>query len=99
VEWGFSDSRFWRLTPREFRALSDRLVDRERRSDARFGVVASVAANLMGGKRGGGQFQPSDFFASLSDQPQQPAYRASDEDVAAGWQSWALQCQTVQGGG
>lgn len=65
------------------------MAERERRQDARFGVVASVAANLMGGKRGGGQFLPSDFFPSLAASPQASRRGPSDEEVAAGWEAWA----------
>ncbi len=77
------------LTPREYRALSDRVAERERRSDARFGVVASVAANLMGGKQGGGSFEPGDFFSSLSDAPiSRRSSGPSDEQVVAGWEAY-----------
>jgi hypothetical protein len=58
-------------------------------------VVASVAANLMGGKRGGGQFGPADFFPSLSDMPH--ASRSSgpsDEQIMAGLMGWAALCGT-----
>jgi hypothetical protein len=82
--------------PREYRALVDQHVDRERRQDGRFGVVASVAANLMGGKQGGGQFQPADFFPSLSDRMVHRAApaTASDEQVLAGLTAWAALCGT-----
>ena len=84
-----SERRFWKTTPREYRALSDQVAERERRADARFGLVASVAANLLGGKRGGGQFQPADFFPSLSSGPQPIRRGASDDEVVAGWEAWA----------
>lgn len=86
---------FWALTPKEFRALADRVADREKRSDARFGLVASVAANLMGGKRGGGSFTPADFFPSLADQPgARAATAATDEQIIAGLMGWAALCGT-----
>jgi hypothetical protein len=58
--------------------------------------VASVAANLMGGKRGGGQFQPADFFPSLSDAPQRAARPTgpTDEQIIAGLMGWAALCGT-----
>lgn len=75
------------------------MLERERRHDARFGVVASVAANLMGGKRGGGQFQPADFFPSLADAPQaaRPS-QPSDEQILAGLMGWAALCGTPVNG-
>lgn len=82
------------LTPRAYRALADRHADREKRRDARFGVLASVIANSQGGKQGGGSFQPADFFPSLMDAPasERPSSRATDEQVAAGWSAWMAMC-------
>lgn len=82
------------MTPRIYRACADRVLDRERRQDQRFGVVAAVAANLMGGKRGGGQFQPVDFFPSLSDTPGASIRRSgpTDEQITAGLLGWAALC-------
>jgi hypothetical protein len=59
-------------------------------------VVASVAANLMGGKRGGGHFKPADFFPSLSDRTVHHAAPAtvSDEQILAGLTAWAALCGT-----
>jgi hypothetical protein len=83
------------LTPRVYRALADRVLERERRADARFGVVASTAANLMGGKRGGGQFTPADFFPSLASTPSAARSSApSDEQIMAGLMGWAALCGT-----
>lgn len=96
MELGLSWAEFWSLTPRIYRALSDRVLDRERRSDHRFGVVAATAANLMGGKKGGGQFQPADFFPSLASAPQAPRSSApSDEQIIAGLMGWAALCGTT----
>lgn len=66
IDLGLSESEFWDLTPRQFRALLDRQREiRERieqRADLRAGVIASVIANSAGGKRGGGSFKATDFF-------------------------------------
>jgi len=50
----------------------------------------------MGGKRGGGQFVPADFFASLSDAPGRAPSGpwATDEQVIAGLMGWAALCGT-----
>jgi hypothetical protein len=40
------DAAFWRLTPRQFAALSARLYAAERRADSRAALVASVIANV-----------------------------------------------------
>jgi len=73
------------------------VLERERREDARFGTVAAVAANLMGGKKGGGQFSPADFFPSLSEGESVAPARSSgpsDEQIIAGLMGWAALCGT-----
>jgi hypothetical protein len=89
-------AEFWSSTPRSYRALADRVLERERRADARFGTVAAVAANLMGGKRGGGQFSPADFFPSLAEAPAAGTRPTgpSDEQILAGLTGWAALCGT-----
>ena len=89
-------AEFWSLTPRVYRALADRVLEREKRTDARFGTVAAVAANLMGGKRGGGQFTPADFFPSLAASASSAPTRRgpADEEILAGLMGWAALCGT-----
>lgn len=58
-------------------------------------MVASIAANMMGGKRGGGQFTPADFFGSLADTPQASRPTTpSDDQIIAGLMGWAALCGT-----
>lgn len=58
-------------------------------------MVASIAANMMGGKRGGGQFVPSDFFASLTDTPRtRRSSGPTDDQIIAGLMGWAALCGT-----
>lgn len=74
--------------PREYRALSDQVAERERREDARFGQVAALIANVnRDSKQRPVPYHPSDFFPSL---PPPPTVRASDEEVTAAWEAWAL---------
>jgi hypothetical protein len=70
----------------EFRAMAtdeilelvEKWEDREKRSDMRFGVIATIAANLM---RGENQqpYHPADFFRSLEDT--RPGLPTQDELV------------------
>ena len=97
MELGLSEAELWRLTPRAYRALSDRVSERERRQDWRFGTVAAVAANLMRDSRQRpSPYQPADFFPHLAAptvRPARPATRVTDEQVAAGWEAWAALCR------
>lgn len=84
MELGLSRAEFWRLTPREFRAFTDRLDEREQRADHRFGVLAALAANMMrDGEKQPRPYEPADFFGGLARR------RATDEEVAAAWEAWA----------
>ena len=78
------------MTPREFRALSDRIDEREQRADRRFGVLAALAANMMrDSKEHPRPYEPADFFGSLPHSSRQ----ASDEDIASAWEAWAQMAQ------
>ena len=47
--------------------LARQRMAQEWRADYRAGQVASAVANAFGGKKGGGQFGPEDFFPSLAE--------------------------------
>lgn len=60
---GLTGEQFWALTPREFYALREVWEDvKERDIALSSGVQAAVYNAIGGGKRGGGQFQPTDFY-------------------------------------
>lgn len=78
------------MTPREFRALSDRVDERERRHDQRFGTLAALAANMMrDSKEHPRPYEAADFFPALPHSSRQ----ASDEEIGAAWEAWAQMAQ------
>lgn len=86
-------AEFWFVTPREFRASVDRAHERERRMDGRFGVVASIIANVnRDSKQRPSPYRPSDFFTSLADAPVAASSGPSDEAIMAGLMGWAALC-------
>ena len=84
VDLGQPRAAFWDATPREFRALVDRVAERERRADYRAGQVAAIIANVNRDPKQRSQpYQPADFFASV------PRADPSVELVQAGLEAWA----------
>jgi hypothetical protein len=45
LDFGLTDREFWRLTFAEWRALFNRTLEREKRKDIRFGVLAALYRN------------------------------------------------------
>lgn len=69
VELGLSDEAFRRLTFARFNALAQMQRHRERRSDARFGLLATLLYNANRGKDAPIR-RPEDFFPSLLEMTQ-----------------------------
>lgn len=60
---GLTGAQFWALTPREFYALREVWEDvKERDIALSAGLQAAVYNAIGGGKKGGGQFVPTDFY-------------------------------------
>src|SRR5690606_17396193 len=63
---GLGVDELWRLTPREYAAIRDAWRrdrdERESRADYRAAVLVATAYNAAGGKKGGGVFEPHEFF-------------------------------------
>lgn len=58
---GLETEEFWRLTPRQFKALVDRLEQKLQREDYRPALICSVLANINRGKRKK-PYTPKDFM-------------------------------------
>ena len=81
---GLTDAEFRALTPREFDALTQRLVLSQRREDFRAGLVAASIYNAMsGGKKGRRPFQPWDFFPATKPPPAVKSAAQLEADVIA----------------
>lgn len=80
-----ADEEFWRLTPRQFKALTDRLDESRQREDFRFGVLASVVANVNRDPKVRAEpWDPADFFY-LPDIEKAPAegHRMTTQQIKA----------------
>lgn len=65
---GVAEADFWELTPRLLVCLVEAREQREKRQDFRFGVLASVMANLQrDAKTKSEPWAPADFFGSLAE--------------------------------
>jgi len=70
IDFGLTESQFWRLTPAQFSSLADRFdqrYDQERRHlDFLAGIVAATIANVNRGKAQKA-FKPEDFMPKYED--------------------------------
>lgn len=66
------------MTPRELVALWERALERERRADARAGVVAATLVNIHQ-KKGSRPYEPKHFFPSLDNRRKGARAQSADE--------------------
>ena len=93
-----TEGQFWRLSPREYKALVDRKIEAGKQDDARMGHLLTMIAPFLGVKKSNGlAMTMGDFFPSLAPHVGQSPSTADlrlvprpDEDAfTKGWDSWA----------
>lgn len=78
------DAEFDALSPATLSALRRAWAEQQKRIDFRFGVLASLTANLhRDPKRKRKPYQPADFFPSLADAPTRRRQRMTNDEILA----------------
>jgi len=78
MHYGIEPHVFWDLTPAQFVAYTDEYIRREQRKDQRFGVVASVIANVnRDSKKRSKPYTSKDFFP-IDGKPENKGMSADD---------------------
>lgn len=73
VDFHISNEEFCHLTFRQFAAMRERVVEREKRWDLRFGVQCATTANFsMNKDPDKPALEPYDFFATLEEPEPEP---------------------------
>jgi len=64
---GLGDEEFWRLTPRQYSALVERLEEQKRWESWQTGLICSTLANIFAKK--GHRLKPEDFMPRFPKKP------------------------------